>query len=35
MMANPPFGTTWKIDLAEMGGEAAANDPRFVVEHEV
>lgn len=33
MMANPPFGTTWKIDLAEMGGKAAANDPRFVVEH--
>jgi type I restriction enzyme M protein len=34
MMANPPFGTTWKIDLAEMGGKAAANDPRFVVAHE-
>ncbi|CAH0243275.1 class I SAM-dependent DNA methyltransferase [Roseomonas sp. CECT 9278] len=34
MMANPPFGTTWKIDLADMGGKAAANDPRFVVEHE-
>ena len=34
MMANPPFGTTWKIDLAEMGGKAAANDPRFVVQHE-
>lgn len=34
MMANPPFGTTWKIDLAAMGGKAAANDPRFVVEHE-
>lgn len=34
MMANPPFGTTWKIDLAEMGGKAAANDPRFVVEHD-
>ena len=33
MMANPPFGTTWKIDLAEMGGKSAANDPRFVVEH--
>jgi type I restriction enzyme M protein len=33
-MANPPFGTTWKIDLAEMGGKAAANDPRFIVEHE-
>jgi type I restriction enzyme M protein len=34
MMANPPFGTIWKIDLAEMGGKAAANDPRFVVEHD-
>ncbi|WP_292529955.1 class I SAM-dependent DNA methyltransferase [Methylocystis sp.] len=34
MMANPPFGTTWKIDLAEMGGKSAANDPRFVVEHD-
>jgi type I restriction enzyme M protein len=34
MMANPPFGTTWKIDLAAMSGKAAANDPRFVVEHE-
>ena len=29
MMANPPFGTTWKIDLAAMD----VNDPRFVVEH--
>ncbi len=34
MMANPPFGTTWKIDSSEMGGKAAANDPRFVVEHD-
>ncbi len=34
MMANPPFGTTWKIDLAHMGGKAAANDPRFVVKHD-
>lgn len=32
MMANPPFGTTWKVDLAEMGGKAAVNDPRFVVD---
>ncbi|MER9880447.1 class I SAM-dependent DNA methyltransferase [Mesorhizobium sp. M0118] len=33
MMANPPFGKTWKVDLAAMGGKAAALDPRFVVEH--
>lgn len=32
MMANPPFGTTWKVDLADMGGKAAVNDPRFVVD---
>jgi type I restriction enzyme M protein len=33
MMANPPFGKTWKVDLAAMGGKAEALDPRFVVEH--
>ena len=33
MMANPPFGKTWKGDLAAMGGKAGAMDPRFVVEH--
>ncbi len=33
MMANPPFGKTWKVDLAAMGGKAAAVDPRFMVEH--
>jgi type I restriction enzyme M protein len=33
MMANPPFGKTWKVDLAAMGGKAGALDPRFVVEH--
>ena len=29
MMANPPFGKTWKVDLAAMGGKAEALDPRF------
>jgi type I restriction enzyme M protein len=33
MMANPPFGKTWKVDLAAMGGKAEALDPRFVVKH--
>jgi type I restriction enzyme M protein len=33
MMANPPFGKTWKVDLAAMGGKVGALDPRFVVEH--
>ncbi len=33
MMANPPFGKTWKVDLAAMGGKTEALDPRFVVEH--
>lgn len=33
MMANPPFGKTWKVDLAAMGGKTDALDPRFVVEH--
>lgn len=33
MMANPPFGKTWKLDLAAMGGKAEAVDPRFVVPH--
>jgi type I restriction enzyme M protein len=31
MMANPPFGKTWKVDLAAMGGKAGSRDPRFVV----
>jgi type I restriction enzyme M protein len=34
MMANPPFGKTWKVDLAAMGGKAEALDPRFVVKHD-
>lgn len=33
MLANPPYGKSWKKDLADMGGKDAMRDPRFKVEH--
>ena len=33
MLANPPYGKSWKVDLERMGGKAGLNDPRFVIEH--
>ena len=34
MLANPPYGKSWKKDLEQMGGKDGLHDPRFVVMHE-
>ncbi len=34
MMANPPYGKSWKKDLELMGGKDGLRDPRFKVMHE-
>ncbi|MFC0254685.1 type I restriction-modification system subunit M [Massilia consociata] len=33
MLSNPPYGKSWKTDLARMGGKKAFSDPRFIVKH--
>jgi type I restriction enzyme M protein len=33
MLANPPYGKSWKKDLESMGGKDAMRDPRFKVMH--
>ncbi len=33
MLANPPYGKSWKADLERMGGKGAIKDPRFVISH--
>ena len=33
MIANPPYGKSWKKDLEAMGGKDGMNDPRFKVMH--
>ena len=33
MLSNPPYGKSWKSDLARMGGKKEMRDPRFVIEH--
>ena len=33
MLSNPPYGKSWKNDLAKMGGKKRMNDPRFVISH--
>lgn len=33
MMANPPYGKSWKKDLEVMGGKDGMRDPRFKVMH--
>ena len=33
MLSNPPYGKSWKSDLAKMGGKKGMNDPRFVISH--
>lgn len=33
MLANPPYGKSWKSDLEHMGGKKELRDPRFVIEH--
>jgi len=33
MLANPPYGKSWKKDLEAMGGKDEMRDPRFKVAH--
>jgi type I restriction enzyme M protein len=33
MLANPPYGKSWKADLERMGGKGAIKDRRFVIQH--
>lgn len=33
MLANPPYGKSWKKDLVAMGGKDGMRDPRFKVWH--
>ena len=33
MLSNPPYGKSWKSDLARMGGKKDMRDPRFVIDH--
>jgi type I restriction enzyme M protein len=34
LLANPPYGKSWKMDLANMGGKDGMRDPRFKVMHD-
>lgn len=34
MLANPPYGKSWKKDLERMGGKGGIKDPRFMIEHD-
>lgn len=34
MLANPPYGKSWKKDLEAMGGKEGMRDPRFRVMHD-
>ena len=34
MLANPPYGKSWKKDLEPMGGKDGRRDPRFKVMHQ-
>jgi type I restriction enzyme M protein len=34
LLANPPYGKSWKMDLANMGGKEGMCDPRFKVMHD-
>jgi len=34
MLANPPYGKSWKKDLETMGGKDGMRDPRFKVLHQ-
>lgn len=33
MLANPPYGKSWKSDLERMGGKKDIKDPRFIIQH--
>ncbi len=34
MLANPPYGKSWKSDLERTGGKKDLRDPRFIIEHD-
>lgn len=34
MLANPPYGKSWKSDLERMGGKDGIKDHRFIIEHD-
>ena len=34
MLANPPYGKSWKGDLERMGGKKGVKDSRFIIEHD-
>lgn len=34
MLANPPYGKSWKSDLDRMGGKQGITDPRFLISHD-
>lgn len=34
MLANPPYGKSWKADLDRMGGKKELRDPRFIIQHD-
>lgn len=34
MLANPPYGKSWKSDLERMGGKKDLKDPRFIIQHD-
>ena len=33
MLSNPPYGKSWKTDLARMGGKSGMRDFRFMISH--
>ncbi len=33
MLSNPPYGKSWKTDLARMGGKSGMRDLRFMINH--
>ena len=33
MLANPPYGKSWKSDQERMGGKKDMHDSRFIIEH--
>jgi type I restriction enzyme M protein len=33
MLANPPYGKSWKSDMERMGGKKDIKDSRFVIQH--
>ena len=33
MLANPPYGKSWKSDLERMGGKKDLKDPRFIIQY--